>query len=76
MLVDYLRVSFTTESGLKMPTQSCTTAYPGGFKTGSTVTCTKATTAAGFDLVVATLADSQFVYRFDVTGLVNAPAAK
>lgn len=76
MLSDYLRVSFTTDSGLKLPAPACTTSFPNGFKTGSTVTCTTATTASGFDLVVSTLADSQFIYRFDVAGVVNAPSAK
>lgn len=59
-----------------MPLPACTTVYPTGFTTGSTVTCTTATTASGFDLVVSTLADSQYIYRFDVAGVVNAPSAK
>lgn len=75
-IVNYLRVSFTTSSGIKVPSPACTTAFPTGFKTASTVTCTTATTASGFDVVVSTLADSQPVYKFDIAGVVNAPSAK
>jgi hypothetical protein len=76
LLLDYLRVSFTTDSGLKLPAPTCSTTLPAAFKTGSTVTCATATTAAGFDLVVSTLADSRPIYKFDVAGVVNAPSAK
>jgi hypothetical protein len=76
-----MRISFTSESGITNPAPSCSTTAPTGFKTGSTVTCANDPTAAGFDIVVSTLADHTVggtikMYSFTVAGMVNAPSAK